>query len=171
MDLSGLDVHGLVELVLIMVVAVVGKTGGTYAAARIGRLPARSAAMLAVLMNTRGLTELVVLSVGLQLGLLDQELYSIMVVMALVTTAMTGPLLTLLDRRAPAGPPVSGDRGDTRRELGSPAEPWTAGPALHRQSRRGTGDARPREPVHETARRGRGPAERAPDTGRRDAVP
>ncbi|MFJ9033376.1 cation:proton antiporter [Streptomyces sp. NPDC102274] len=122
-DLSGLDVHGLVELVLIMVVAVVGKTGGTYAAARIGRLPARSAAMLAVLMNTRGLTELVVLSVGLQLGLLDQDLYSIMVVMALVTTAMTGPLLTLLDRRAPAGPPVSGDRGDTGHELASPAEP------------------------------------------------
>ncbi|MEU0744275.1 cation:proton antiporter [Streptomyces sp. NPDC006134] len=116
-DLGGLDGRGLAELALIMVVAVAGKTGGTYAAARIGRLPARSAAVLAALMNTRGLTELVVLSVGLQLSLIDQDLYSIMVVMALVTTAMTGPLLTLLDRRAPAGPPVPDDRGDTRRVL------------------------------------------------------
>ncbi|MEV6941137.1 cation:proton antiporter [Streptomyces sp. NPDC051172] len=116
-DLSGLDVHRLVELALIMVVAVVGKAGGTYAAARIGRLPARSAGMLAILMNTRGLTELVVLSVGLQLGLINQGLYSIMIVMTLVTTAMTGPLLTLLDRGAPAGLPVSDDRGVTHQDL------------------------------------------------------
>jgi Kef-type K+ transport system membrane component KefB len=54
---------------------------------------------VAVLMNTRGLTEIVVLTAGLQLGIIDDRFYSAMVVMAVVTTAMTGPLLTLLDRR------------------------------------------------------------------------
>ena len=47
-------------------------------------------------MNTRGLTEIVILTVGLQLGILDGELFSLMVVMALVTTVMTGPLLSLI---------------------------------------------------------------------------
>ena len=50
-------------------------------------------AVLAILVNTRGLTELIVLTVGLQLGVLDGDLYSLMVVMALVTTAMAGVLL------------------------------------------------------------------------------
>ncbi|MEV7423373.1 MULTISPECIES: cation:proton antiporter [unclassified Streptomyces] len=120
-DLSRLDVRGVGELVLVIAVAVVGKTGGTYAAARIGRLPARSAAVLPVLMNTRGLTELVVLSIGLQLGLLDQDMYSIMVVMALVTTAMTGPLLALLERRTPSGPPEPEDGDAVGREAGNRA--------------------------------------------------
>src|SRR6185295_6729688 len=44
-------------------------------------------------MNTRGLTELVILNVGRQLGVLDEELFTMMVLMALITTAMTGPLL------------------------------------------------------------------------------
>ena len=48
---------------------------------------------MATLMNTRGLTELVILGVGLQLHILDKPLYSLMVIMALVTTAMSGPLL------------------------------------------------------------------------------
>ncbi|MEU9042863.1 MULTISPECIES: cation:proton antiporter [unclassified Kitasatospora] len=100
-DLRGLDWQRLLELILIVVTAVAGKMGGTYAAARLSRLPARSAAVLATLMNTRGLTELVLLSVGLHLGLLSQDLYSLMVVMALVTTAMTGPLLVLLERTEP----------------------------------------------------------------------
>ncbi|WP_406384913.1 hypothetical protein [Streptomyces sp. NBC_01618] len=55
-------------------------------------------------MNTRGLTELVILGVGLQLGLLDPSLYSLMVVMALVTTAMTGPLLLLIGTRTTPSP-------------------------------------------------------------------
>jgi Kef-type K+ transport system membrane component KefB len=53
----------------------------------------RDAAARGVLMNTRGLTEFVILTVGPQRGLLDRGLYSLMVVMALVTTAMTGPAL------------------------------------------------------------------------------
>ena len=48
---------------------------------------------MATLMNTRGLTELVILGVGLQLHILNKPLYSLMVIMALVTTAMSGPLL------------------------------------------------------------------------------
>ena len=56
-------------------------------------------AVLGTLKNTRGLTELVILTAGLQLGVLDSSLYSLMVVMALVTTAMAGPLLHLLYSR------------------------------------------------------------------------
>lgn len=95
-DLSGLDASGLGDLALILLVAVSGKFLGAFAAARLNRMPSRQAAALATLMNTRGLTELIVLNVGLQLGFLGQDLYSLMVVMAVVTTAMAGPLLTWL---------------------------------------------------------------------------
>ncbi|CAM5642665.1 cation:proton antiporter domain-containing protein [Streptomyces fumanus] len=93
-DLSGLGAAGLGDLALILLVAVGGKFAGAFAAARLHRMPGRQAAALATLMNTRGLTELVVLNVGLQLHILGEELYSLMVVMAVVTTAMAGPLLT-----------------------------------------------------------------------------
>ncbi|WP_406514818.1 cation:proton antiporter [Streptomyces sp. NBC_00873] len=92
-DLSGLDMGGLGALALILLVAVGGKFTGTFAAARLNGMPARQSAALATLMNTRGLTELIVLNVGLQLGFLGQGLYSLMVVMAVITTTMTGPLL------------------------------------------------------------------------------
>ncbi|MGW7363236.1 cation:proton antiporter [Streptomyces sp. NPDC054841] len=95
-DLSGLDASGLGDLGLILLVAVGGKFVGAFAAARLNRMPVRQSAALATLMNTRGLTELIVLNVGLQLGFIRQELYSLMVVMAVVTTAMAGPLLTWL---------------------------------------------------------------------------
>ncbi|USQ86259.1 cation:proton antiporter [Streptomyces phaeoluteigriseus] len=98
-DLSGVGVPGLGELTLIMLVAVVGKFGGAWLAARSQGLPSRSSAVLATLMNTRGLTELVALSVGLQAGILDERLYSLMVVMAVVTTAAAGPLLAWLAPR------------------------------------------------------------------------
>jgi len=102
-NLSGLSVAGLGELALVLVAAIVGKLGGAYLGARLGRRPRREAGVLAALMNTRGLTELIVLSLGLQLGIIDGYLYSLLVVMALVTTAMTGPLLTLLLRAAEPG--------------------------------------------------------------------
>jgi Kef-type K+ transport system membrane component KefB len=92
-DLGMLGGHELLQLALILLVAIVGKFAGTYLGARSQRLPARPAAALAALMNTRGLTELVILGVGLRLGLLDESLYSLMVVMAVLTTAMTGPLM------------------------------------------------------------------------------
>lgn len=105
-DLGGIDGGGLLDLGLILVVAVFGKFGGTYLGARSQGLQARPAAALGVLMNTRGLTELVILGVGLQLGLLDGSLYSLMVVMAVVTTAMTGPLLSRVYRKSVDIPPV-----------------------------------------------------------------
>ncbi len=94
-DLSAFDSSGLAELALIIAVAIVGKFVGAYAAARACGVPARQSAMLGSLMNTRGLTELIVLNIGSELGLLTPRLYTLLVVMALVTTVMTGPLLTL----------------------------------------------------------------------------
>lgn len=88
------DAVGL--FVLILLVAVGGKFVGAFGAARLLRVPARYGAVLAVLLNTRGLTELIVLTVGLQTGLLNQRLYSLMVLMALVTTAMAGLLLPVI---------------------------------------------------------------------------
>lgn len=95
-DLSDLGAAAWGELALIMLVAIVGKTAGAYLGARLQGVAQREAGVLAALMNTRGLTELVILSVGLQLGFLDNELYSLMVVMAVVTTMMAGPLLAVL---------------------------------------------------------------------------
>ncbi|MGX1915371.1 cation:proton antiporter [Streptomyces phaeochromogenes] len=92
-DLSKLDMSSLGALALILFVAVGGKFIGAYTAARLNRMPPQQSAALATLMNTRGLTELIVLNVGLQLGFLGQDLYSLMVAMAVITTAMTGPLL------------------------------------------------------------------------------
>jgi K+:H+ antiporter len=98
-DLSRLTLGGLGQMGLILLTAIGGKLGGAYLGARLRRERPKDAAVVAVLMNTRGLTELIVLSVGLQLGILDVQLYSLLVVMALVTTAMTGPLLSVLFRR------------------------------------------------------------------------
>ncbi|WP_079079249.1 cation:proton antiporter [Streptomyces sp. DSM 15324] len=103
-DLSGMSGTDVVELALILAAAVGGKFAGAFLAARATGMKNRPASALAVLINTRGLTELIILTVGLQLGLLDEELYSIMVVMALVTTAMAGPLLQLIYPARPAAP-------------------------------------------------------------------
>jgi Kef-type K+ transport system membrane component KefB len=92
-DLRGLGGEELLQLVLILVVAIVGKGVGAYAGARFNGVPGWQARSLGVLMNTRGLTELVILNVGREKGLIGDELFSMLVVMALVTTMMTGPLL------------------------------------------------------------------------------
>ena len=64
--------------------------------------PARpDASVLGLLLNTRGLMELVILGVGLELGVISQTLFAMMVLMALVTTVMTSPLLSLVFRVAP----------------------------------------------------------------------
>ncbi|MGK5627824.1 cation:proton antiporter [Streptomyces sp. URMC 123] len=103
-DLSALDVTSLVELALILLVAMGGKFAGVMGGARVHGIGMREATVLATLMNTRGLTELVILGLGLQLGLLDTGLYSLMVAMALITTVLTGPLLRLLGRGDTAVP-------------------------------------------------------------------
>ena len=76
--------------------AIGGKFLGAYLGARASGVGGRQAGALATLMNTRGLTELVILNVGLGLGVLDTKLFTLMVVMALVTTAMTGPMLAVI---------------------------------------------------------------------------
>ena len=81
---------------LVVAVASVGKFGGSYAAARVTGLAPRTAASLGVLMNTRGLMELVVLNIGLDLGVISPTLFAIMVVMALVTTLATAPIIRRL---------------------------------------------------------------------------
>jgi Kef-type K+ transport system membrane component KefB len=80
--------------------AIIGKIGGGYAGARLGGETKRDAVTIGVLMNTRGLTEIVVLQAGYSAGLLSASLFLALVVMALVTTALTGPLLSLIDLRA-----------------------------------------------------------------------
>ncbi|MFU8850832.1 cation:proton antiporter [Micromonospora sp. SL1-18] len=116
-DLGGLGLGGLLDFGAILLVALLGKLGGTYLAARTQGLPPRASAALGALMNTRGLTELIILGVGLRIGLLDDSLYSLMVVMALVTTAMTGPLLVWIYRRPVevAAPAVSPELVSTGR--------------------------------------------------------
>jgi Kef-type K+ transport system membrane component KefB len=81
---------------VIILVACTGKIGGSYLAARLAGLPQREALSLGVLMNTRGLMELVALNVGLDLGVISPALFAMMVLMALVTTFATSPLLSLL---------------------------------------------------------------------------
>lgn len=103
---------------LIVLVAVAGKFGGSAVAARLTGMPWRESVALGVLMNTRGLMELVILAVGLEAGIISPALFSIMVLMAIVTTLMTTPLLhwiqgpvpdahaAALPSREPAGVPA-----------------------------------------------------------------
>jgi Kef-type K+ transport system membrane component KefB len=95
-NIGGLSAAGWAQLSLIVAVAVSGKFVGAYIGARCSHLPRRHSLVIAVLMNTRGLTELVVLSIGKELGVLDDEMFSMMVLMALITTAMTGPLMDII---------------------------------------------------------------------------
>src|SRR4051794_26664571 len=83
----------------IVVTAVAGKLGGTAVAARSTGMPWRDSIALGALMNTRGLMELIVLNVGYDLNIISPALYTMMVVMALATTCMTGPLLGVLSPR------------------------------------------------------------------------
>lgn len=99
-------VHGLrnwLICALIIAVASLGKFGGSYVAARLTGLSWREAASVGILMNTRGLMELIVLNVGLDLGVLSPVLFAMFVLMALVTTFATTPILQAVTRgRQPA---------------------------------------------------------------------
>jgi Kef-type K+ transport system membrane component KefB len=81
---------------LIVVVATAGKVGGTLLSARLTGLGWRTAAALGLLMNTRGLMELIVLNIGLDLNVISPPLFAMMVLMAVATTMATAPLLQLL---------------------------------------------------------------------------
>jgi Kef-type K+ transport system membrane component KefB len=91
---------------LVLTVAVAGKLGGSLLAARVTGESWRDATAIGLLMNTRGLTELVILTVGLELGVINETVFTIMVLMALATTFMATPLLGLIlpiRRRGSAG--------------------------------------------------------------------
>jgi len=88
-------VHGQLWLdtLLVVVTAIVGKLGGSMLAARMAGVSWRDASTLGILMNTRGLVELVALNIGLDIGAISPQVFTIMVLMALITTVMTSPLL------------------------------------------------------------------------------
>lgn len=91
--------------------AVAGKLGGSYLGARMAGVRHHQACMIGTLMNTRGLMELIVLTIGLQLGVLPPAVYTMLVLMALVTTAMTVPALRWLTRvRPPVSAPGTGGK-------------------------------------------------------------
>ena len=99
---------------IVIAVAVAGKIGGAFAGARLMGFDSKNAFALGCLLNTRGLVELVVLNVGLDLGILTPELFSMMVVMALVTTLMTSPLVrSVLRDRAATPVPAREPRSQT----------------------------------------------------------
>ena len=88
---------------VVILVAIVGKLGGCALAARATGMTWRDALSLGALMNTRGLMELVILNVGLDIGVLSPTLFAMMVLMALVTTAMTTPILDAVGGRRSTG--------------------------------------------------------------------
>jgi Kef-type K+ transport system membrane component KefB len=89
---------GLWEIcLLVLVVAVAGKIIGTVTAAKLMNQTWKNSFALGALMNTRGLMELVVLNIGYDLGVISPEIFVVLVIMAVVTTLMTGPLLNLID--------------------------------------------------------------------------
>jgi Kef-type K+ transport system membrane component KefB len=83
----------------VVAVAIAGKLGGSMLAARWTGMSWRDSFSLGALLNTRGLIELIVLNIGYDLGILSPRIFSMMVIMALVTTFMTGPLLSLTKAR------------------------------------------------------------------------
>jgi len=92
------DWQGWLMCLVIILVAIAGKLGGSMLMSRWTGLSWTQSFSVGVLMNTRGLVELVVLNIGYDLGILSGRIFAMMVLMALVTTFMTGPLLALVRR-------------------------------------------------------------------------
>jgi len=119
---------------LCLLVAVGGKFGGSTIAARITGLSWRESGALGILMNTRGLMELVILTIGLELGVISPALYTMLVMMALITTAMTTPVLELIYParliREATIEALDEDEGPGRYTVVVPVSLPSAGPAL-----------------------------------------
>jgi len=112
-----LDRPELVGLMLgLIVIAILGKFSGAILASRAVRLSWRESSVLGALLNTRGLTELIVLNLALDRGLMSQALYTSLVLMALVTTLLAGPLLRLFDPGRRYTEPVAEELERSRRE-------------------------------------------------------
>ena len=101
----------LLTLVLIAV-AILGKLAGAAIAARVAGYDWKASAVIGTLMNTRGLTELIVLNLALDVGAITPTLFAMLVIMAVVTTLMAGPLLKLLDPKNRFGTAVEDEFAD-----------------------------------------------------------
>ena len=92
----------LIFAVVCVALAIAGKFGACWAAARLRGEPQPVALRVGALMNARGLMQLIALNVGLEAGIVNSSLFTVLVLVALVTTLMTTPLLAWMDRRRPA---------------------------------------------------------------------
>ncbi|UTY59276.1 cation:proton antiporter [Massilia sp. erpn] len=93
-DIGGLDSTAAWGwCVLTVALATLGKYGGAYFAARMAGLSRHEANAMGVMMNTRGLMELIIINVGYDLGVISQQTFTILVIMAIVSNVMTGPCL------------------------------------------------------------------------------
>ncbi len=121
---------------LICGVAIVAKYGGSTLAARAGGLSWREASALGVLMNTRGLMELVILTIGLDLGLISPALFAMLVIMAIATTFITTPLLEwVYPTRLILEDTETEDAPDAPFTVVVPVSLPSSGPALFRAAR------------------------------------
>ncbi|HXE94236.1 MAG TPA: cation:proton antiporter [Gaiellaceae bacterium] len=118
-DVSGFSASDVLQFVLLLALATAPKVVGTILGARWAGLSRREGLRLAVLLNTRGVMEVVVLNVGLSAGLLNVTLYSQLMIIALIATAMTGPLIGRLCPRYEQ----AGADGDPKYPAPSDADP------------------------------------------------
>ena len=93
------DATGWLACLTIILVATMGKLGGSTIAARLTGMKWNESLQLGALMNTRGLMELIAINIVYELGILSPQIFTMLVIMALATTAMTGPLLMLFGMR------------------------------------------------------------------------
>lgn len=130
-DIPGLQAGDLGDFVLILSAACAGKFLGAFAGARAARIGVRESAAVGILMNTRGLIEIVLLTVARDQGLIDDRLFTLLALMAIVTTLLTTPVLRLIRPHGTeplAGSPLTSSRGGARRSKplrasdGSPPE-------------------------------------------------
>jgi len=96
-DIPGLRAEDTATLVLVLVAASAGKFLGAFGGARVARVDVRNSAAIGVLMNTRGLIEIVLLTIGRDRGLIDDQLFTILALMALATTLLPAPLLRMIN--------------------------------------------------------------------------
>jgi nucleotide-binding universal stress UspA family protein len=123
---------------LIVAIAIIGKLGGSIIAGLAAGESLRTSTVIGVLMNARGITMVVILTIGQSLGVVSPALFTIMVLMALITTIMTTPLLTLLYPRDLIDSDLAGDVtremmalvARERRVMVGVTDPVTAGPLL-----------------------------------------
>ena len=90
--------RGWLICLIIIAVATGGKLAGSAIAARFTGMKWRESLQLGALMNTRGLMELIALNIGYDMGILSQRIFTMLVIMALVTTVMTGPLVNFFGK-------------------------------------------------------------------------